>query len=67
MAILIVLLGLGGAFFAPNERKAAELARDDPGSAAYMAVVGRSRRSARCRASWSSSAIFFMVAKPGGY
>lgn len=67
MAILIVLLGLGGAFFAPQERKAAELARQDPGSAEYRAVVGRVSKVAALASLLVLVAIFLMVTKPGGY
>lgn len=65
MAILIILLGLGGAFFTPNERKAAELARTDPGSPAYMAVVGRVAKVGALSSLLVLVAIFFMIAKPG--
>jgi uncharacterized membrane protein len=67
MGILIVLLGLGGAFFAPKERKAAELARSEPGSPAYMAVVGQVSKVGALSSVLVLVAIFFMVAKPGGY
>lgn len=65
MAILIILLGLGGAFFAPQERKAAELARSSPGSAEYMAVVGRVAKVGALASLMVLVAIFFMVTKPG--
>lgn len=41
MAILIVLLGLGGAFFSPDERRAADPARRDPGGAEHRALSAR--------------------------
>ncbi|MCW2992488.1 MAG: hypothetical protein JWM73_3082 [Solirubrobacterales bacterium] len=67
MVILILLLGLGGAFFAPRERKAAQLARDKPGSPEYMAVVGQVAKVGALSSLLVLVAIFFMVAKPGGY
>jgi hypothetical protein len=67
MAILIVLLGLGGAYFAPRERRAAQLARDKPGSPEYTALVGQVSRVGALASLLVLVAIFFMVAKPGGY
>ena len=76
LVILVVLLGLGGAFFAPTERKAAAAAARDVAaagegpvtlSAEYLALA---RRISIVGAAASLSvlvAIFFMVAKPGGY
>lgn len=65
MTILIILLGLGGAFFSPQERKAAELARDQPGSPEYMAVTQRVAKVGALSSLLVLVAIFFMVAKPG--
>lgn len=65
MAILIILLGLGGAFFAPQERKAAQLARDEPGSPEYMALAQRVGKVGAASSLLVLVAIFFMVAKPG--
>jgi uncharacterized membrane protein len=65
MAILIILLGLGGAFFTPKERQAAELARTDPGGAAYQSVVAQVSRVGALSSILVLVAIFFMVAKPG--
>lgn len=72
MAILIVLLGLAGAFFAPHERKAAELAKRDAGagggpSAEYQAVSARIAKVGGLGSLLVLVAIFFMEAKPGGY
>ena len=67
MGILIVLLGMGGAFFAPKERKAAELAREKPGSPEYMAIVGQASKAGAFAGLLVLVAVFFMVAKPGGY
>lgn len=67
MGILIVLLGLGGAFFAPQERKAAALAATDPGSAEYQALSQRVAKVGTLASLLVLVAIFFMVAKPGGY
>jgi hypothetical protein len=65
MAILIILLGLGGAFFAPTSRKLADLARTQPGSEAYFAVVARASLVGKIVSVLILVAIFFMVAKPG--
>src|SRR3954452_9303807 len=67
MGILVILLGLGGAFFAPQEKRAAELAESSPGSPEYMAVVGRIAKVGALVCLLVLVAIFFMVAKPGGY
>ena len=76
MAILIVLFGLGGAFFAPQERKLEELAQRDIATAAgatvdfspeYEALYARVRAVGLVAAALVAVAIFLMVAKPGGY
>jgi hypothetical protein len=64
MAILIILLGMGGAVFAPLERKAAALAAD-PSSAEYQATVGKVAKAGMLASVLILVAIFFMVAKPG--
>jgi len=64
-AILIVLLGLGGAFFTPTERRAAELARTNPGSPEYMALAQRIGKVGALASVLVLVAIFFMVTKPG--
>lgn len=76
LVILVVLLALGGAFFSPSEKKAAELAERDIAAAGdgepvfspeYEAI---SKRIAIVGSLASLSilvAIFFMAAKPGGY
>lgn len=65
MVILLVLLGLGGAFFSPKERRAAELARTDPGGAEYRTVVAQVAKVGALSSVLVLVAIFFMVAKPG--
>ena len=65
MGILIILLGLGGAFFAPQEKKAAELAESSPGSPEYLAVVKRVAMVGALSSVLVLVAIFCMVAKPG--
>lgn len=67
MAILIILLGLGGAFFAPQERKAAHLAETSPGSPEYMALAQRIGKVGALSSLLVLVAIFLMVGKPGGY
>ena len=67
MIILIVLLGLGGAFFAPNSKKLAELAESEPGGPAYFALLDRVKKVGILADVLVLTAIFFMVAKPGGY
>jgi uncharacterized membrane protein len=77
LAILIVLLGLGGAFFTPNERRLRELATRDVDAAGpagavvlspeYQAVATRVARVGALACLLILVAIFFMAAKPGGY
>jgi uncharacterized membrane protein len=67
LGILVVLLGLGGAFFAPHERRAAALAESDPGGAEYRALAARVAKVGALASLLVLVAIFFMVAKPGGY
>ena len=73
LAILIVLMGLGGAFFSPNERKAAELAARDIAASGdgevvlsdeYRAVIGRVAAAGALSSLLILVAVFFMVAKP---
>jgi hypothetical protein len=73
LAILIVVLGLGGAFFAPHERKAAALASRDIEasgagdvvlSAEYQAVVKRVAGVGALANLLVLVAIYFMVARP---
>jgi uncharacterized membrane protein len=70
LVILVVLGGLGGAFFTPNERKLAEFARrdlqhGDELSAEYDALFSRVATVGLVAALLVLVAIFFMVAKPG--
>ena len=65
MAILILLLALGGAFFTPNEKKAAVLAESDPGGAEYTAVSQKVAKVGALSSLLVLVAIFLMVAKPG--
>jgi uncharacterized membrane protein len=77
LVILIGLLGLGGAFFAPNERRAAELAARDVSASGpdgsvtlspeYQALAARIARVGALASLLILIAIFFMTAKPGGY
>ena len=77
LIILIALLGLSGAFFAPNERRAAELVKRDVDSAAadgpvtlspeYQAQAARIAKMGALSSLLVLVAIFFMAAKPGGY
>lgn len=77
LAILIGLLGLGGAFFAPNERRAAELSARDVAAAGpdgpvtlspeYQAQAARIAKVGALASLLVLVAIFFMAAKPGGY
>ena len=77
LIILIALLGLGGAFFAPNERRARELAARDVAAAGpdgpvtlspeYQALSGRIAKVGALSSVLVLVAIFFMAAKPGGY
>lgn len=63
MAILIILLGMGGAVFAPLERRSAEAAAN-PDSPEYRALVKRSAQMGTLAGVLILVAIFFMVAKP---
>jgi uncharacterized membrane protein len=70
LVILFVLGGLGGAFFSPNERKLAELARrdlqqGDQLSAEYDGLFARVATVGLVASFLVLVAIFFMVAKPG--
>lgn len=77
MTILIVLLGLTGAFFIPTERRLSELSARDltrsgaPGeegaalSDEYAALLGRWNIVGSVAGALVLIAIFFMVAKPG--
>jgi uncharacterized membrane protein len=72
MVILIVLFGLGGAFFAPKERELAALAeRDLDGtaglSAEYEALFRKVRAVGALAALLVVIAVFVMATKPGGY
>jgi hypothetical protein len=73
LVILIVLLGLGGAFFAPHERKAAELASRDVAAAGdgevawsdeYQAVSRRIATVGALASALVLVAVFFMTTKP---
>ncbi len=73
IAIVAVLLGLGGAFFAPSERKAAALAERDIAvagggevtlSAEYEAVARRLRLAGTLSGLLVLIAVFLMVVKP---
>ena len=73
LVIIIILLGLGGAFFAPTERKAAELAKRDIAAAAdgevklsaeYDAVAARLRTVGIVSSVLILIAVFVMVIKP---
>jgi uncharacterized membrane protein len=68
--ILIVLGGLGGMFFSPNERKLGELAERDLAnggefSAEYDALFQRVAVAGKIASALVLVAIFFMAAKPG--
>ncbi len=73
LVILIVLLGLGGAFFGPSEGKAAELARRDLAASAggevtwspeYLAITKRVAMVGLLANVLILVAVFFMTAKP---
>lgn len=76
MLILIILFGLGGAFFSPRERKLADLAQRDIAAAAgtkvefssdYEALYSRVRAVGLFAAALVAVAVFLMITKPGGY
>ena len=77
LVILIALLGLGGAFFGPNEKRAGGLAARDVAAAGpdgpvtlspeYNAVAARIAKVGALASVLILVAIFFMAAKPGGY
>lgn len=62
--ILIAILGVSGAFFAPQERKLAQLARDG-GGARYDAAYKRLQTAQLVVGGLVLVAIFFMVTKAG--
>jgi uncharacterized membrane protein len=73
MVIIAALLGLGGAFFSPNERKAAELVERDIAasaggevqlSAEYDAVARRLKIAGAASGFLVLAAVFLMVMKP---
>jgi uncharacterized membrane protein len=69
LVILIVIGGLGGMFFAPNERKLSELATRDLAnggglSAEYDALFARVATAGLVTCGLVLVAIFFMAAKP---
>lgn len=73
LVILVVLLGLGGAFFAPHEKRASELAARDVAASGdgevvlsdeYKAVAGRVAAVGTLANVLILVAIYFMVAKP---
>ena len=73
IAVIVIVLGLGGAFFAPTERKAAELAERDISaaeggvitlSAEYEAVARRLRTVGAVTGGLVLVAAFVMVMKP---
>lgn len=76
LLILIVLFGLGGAFFSPQERKLADLAQRDIAAAAgtkvefsaeYEALLKRVQTVAVVASLLVAVAVFVMITKPGGY
>ena len=64
MGILIILLGMGGAVFAPLERKSI-VASQNPDSPEYAALTKKSAQAGILAGILILSAIFLMVAKPG--
>jgi uncharacterized membrane protein len=73
MVAIVVLLGLGGAFFAPQERRAAGLAQRDVDaagsgevtmSAEYEHVAGRLKTVSALASLLVLVAVFFMAVKP---
>jgi len=63
LLILIVLMGLTGAYFVPRQQRLAELA-EAGGGAEYTALAVQVSRVAFAAAGLVVVAIFFMVAKP---
>jgi hypothetical protein len=63
LVILIVLMGLTGAYFAPRQQRLAELAEAGAGPE-YTALAAQVARVAFLAAGLVVVAIFFMVAKP---
>jgi len=63
LVILLVLFGITGAFFGPQERRAAELA--SRGGPQYDALVGRLRLGALAAGLLVVAAIVLMVVQPG--
>ena len=63
LVILIVLLGITGAYFIPRQERLAELA-EAGGGPEYAALAAQVARVAFASAGLVVVAIFFMVAKP---
>jgi Sec-independent protein secretion pathway component TatC len=65
LVILIVILGLGGAYFAPRERRLSELAAEDPSSPKYTALARQVTLMQTLAGGLVLVAVFFMVTKLG--
>jgi uncharacterized membrane protein len=70
LVILLIIGGLGGMFFTPNERRLTELARRDLDTGGelgpeYAALFSRVALVGATSSALVLIAIFFMVAKPG--
>ena len=63
LVILIVLMGITGAYFIPRQKRLAELA-EAGGGADYAKLAGQVRTVALVAAALVLVAIFFMVTKP---
>jgi hypothetical protein len=64
LVILIILGGLGGTFFGPNEVRLAKMAATTPSSPEYEALAARVLRVQFVAMALVLVAIFFMVVKP---
>jgi uncharacterized membrane protein len=62
LVILVVLMGITGAYFIPRQKRLAELA--ETGGGEYERLAGQVRTVALVAAALVLVAIFFMVAKP---
>ena len=63
LVILVVLMGITGAYFIPRQKRLAELA-DAGGGGDYATLAGQVRTVALVAAALVLVAIFFMVTKP---
>lgn len=63
--IVVLILGVGGAYLAPRERRLGDLAAQDPSSPEYLRLVTQVERVGTFLSALALIALFLMVVKPG--